>query len=180
MPCCANWSVSDWSCDSRRIFGFDREKWWIWPGKMVGLTRKMALTREHIQTSLGNNAFQQWKTWDTNLFPIFQNAFFPPKNCILPATMNAYPAYTWKLNEGGMSISASYSHQVHFSSHQAKLLNLNVHWNLLEIGNVKYTKRSRTHLTWMTLFSCLKSHSHSCSVMGVAWSALHESDNHTR
>ena len=28
-------------------------------GKMVGLTRKMALTREHMQTSLGNNAFQQ-------------------------------------------------------------------------------------------------------------------------
>jgi hypothetical protein len=108
-------------------------------------------------------------------------------------TMNAYPAKTWRFNEGGMSISASYSHQVHFSSHEAKLLNLNVRWNLLETGNVKYTKRSRTHLTWMTLFSCLKSHSHSacsrrvcgtlwkkrcqtCSVMGVAWAALHESD----
>ena len=87
-------------------------------------------------------------------------------------TMNAYPAKTWRFNEGGMSISASYSHQVHFSSHEAKLLNLNVRWNLLETGNVKYTKRSRTHLTWMTLFSCLKSHSHSaCSrrVCGTLW-----------
>ena len=69
MPCCANWSVSDWRQRLSRDLATSKtwgELWftqnmWIWPGKMVGLTRKMALTREHIQTSLGNNAFQQWK-----------------------------------------------------------------------------------------------------------------------
>ena len=69
MPCCANWIVSDWRQRLSRDLATSKtwgELWftqnmWILPAKMVGLTRKMALTREHIQTSLGNNAFQQWK-----------------------------------------------------------------------------------------------------------------------